>query len=337
VHSQPAFTTHQALPGKRIIMSHTTASTFVRKLVLGAVLATPLFAFAGGDIAFSADQAYPEGVAWSPSQQVFFVSSIHKGVIGKVDFQGRYTAFIHDEKLVSSVGLHFDAKRNLLWVAIGDLGTSLRSNPATQGKLAAVAAYDTKTGERHAYHDLGRLVEGGHFANDIAIDKAGNVYVTDSFSPVIYRVDTKGTATVFARSDLFKGDGFNLNGMVYHPDGYLLVAKSNSGEIFRVSIDQPSDIRRVKLPQALLGADGLVFRANNRISVVQNSGADQVLDIVSNDGWQSATLQTARKSAMSFPTTAVLAGEALYVLNSRLDTLFSKDTPKVSNYLLQKY
>jgi sugar lactone lactonase YvrE len=313
-----------------------------RKLMLAALLTSPLLAsslaLAAGDIAFNADKAYPEGVAWSAAQKIFFVSSIHKGVVGKVTQDGRYTPFIQDEKIISSVGLHLDIQRNWLWVAIGDLGTSTRSSAATQGKLAALAAYDAKTGERRAYHDLSSLAEGGHFANDIAIDTAGNVYVTDSFAPVIYRIDAKGVARVFARSDLFKGEGFNLNGIAYHPDGYLLVAKSNSGEIFRISTTKPSDIQQVKLPEALKGADGLVLRDKGRLTVVQNSGpSDQVLDIVSSDGWQSAKLEPARKTAMSFPTTGVLVGKDVYVLNARLDSLFSKDAPKVSDFLLQKF
>ncbi len=322
----------------------TSVSTLVRQLALAAVVTAPMLgsglAHAAGDVSFTAEQAYPEGVAWSPAQKVFFVSSIHTGVVGKVTPEGQYTPFITDEKIISSVGLHFDTQRNLLWVAIGDVGASKRSGPATQGKLAAVAAYDATTGERRAYHDLGSLVEGGggHFANDMALDAAGNVYVTDSFAPVIYRIDTKGVASVFARSDAFKGEGFNLNGIVYHPDGYLLVGKYNSGEIFRISTTKNAgEVHRVKLSTPVTGADGLVLRGRDRISVVQNLGADQVLDMVSTDGWQSATLQTGRKSAHAFPTTGVLVGKDLYVLNAQLGTLFSKDAPKVNAYLLQKF
>ena len=330
---------------RKFTMSTFTPSKLIRSLAMAALLVSPVLgaglAQADGvsaqGITFTAEQAYPEGITWYPAQKVFFVSSVHTGTIGKVNLQGLYTPFIQDDKLVASVGLTFDAKRNLLWVAIGDLGASTRSSEATAYKLAAVAAYDATTGERRAYHDLSNLVQGSHLANDLAVDAAGNVYITDSFSPVIYRVDAKGEATVFAQSDLFKGDGFNLNGIVVHPDGYLLVNKYNSGEIFRISTSNGADIQRVKLPDAVKGADGMLLRDKHRLTVVQNAGNDQVVDLVSNDGWESATLQPAHKTAYSFPTTVAQVGKDLYVLNSRLDTLLTKDATKVSAYLLQKF
>lgn len=322
-------------------MSRSTPTALIHFLVLATAFAAPLLgaapAHAAGDVAFTAKQAYPEGIAWSPAHKAFFVSSVRHGVVGKVTPQGRYAVFIRDEKLVSSAGLQFDARRNLLWVAVGDLGNSVSSSGATQGKLAAVAAYDATTGERRAYHDLGGLVEGGHFANDIALDAQGNVYVTDSFSPVIYRLDTRGQASVLVRSQLFTGEGFNLNGIVHHADGYLLVSKHNSGELFRVGTKAPFEVRRVQLPEALKGADGLLLRTPNRLMVVQNSGADRVVELVSDDGWASAAIVSSSKSTMSFPTTATLVGTDLYVLNSRLDTLMAKDAAKVSDYLLQKH
>lgn len=311
----------------------------VRLTLLASVTGlTALHAAANTDIKFSADQIYPEGVAWSAKQNVFFVSSIRHGIVGKVSKQGKYTPFITDEKLVSSVGIVVDAKRNILWVANSDPGTSSRSTPATQGKLAAVAAYDVTSGERRAYYDLSGLVEGSHFANDLTLDTDGNVYVTDSFSPVIYRIDTAGKATVFARSDMFiGGEGFNLNGIAYHPDGFLLAGMHNSGELFRVSMKDPEQVQRVKMPEALKGADGLVLRESGRLTVVQNNGADRTIDLVSSDGWKTARIQRKKKSVLSFPTTATKLGKNLYVLNARLDTLFDKDAPKVSDFLLQKY
>lgn len=312
--------------------------SIARQLFTTTVLAAALSstAFAAGDVRFSADQAYPEGVAWSAAHKSFFVSSVHHGAIGKVALDGRYTPFTQDDKLVSSVGLQFDAKRNIVWAAVGDLGNSLRSSPATQGKLAALAAFDASTGERRAYHDLGHLVDGAHFGNDLALDAQGQVYVTDSFSPVIYRLDTEGKASVFVRSELFTGEGFNLNGIVWHADGYLLVNKHNSGELFRINTQGTPEVRKVALPEALKGADGLLLLAPNRLALVQNAGADRVVELVSSDGWRSATIVATHPSTHSFPTTAARVGTGYYVLNSRLDTLMTQGAPRVSDYLLQK-
>ncbi len=294
---------------------------------------------ASADVRFTAEQVYPEGIAWSAAHKSFFVSSVHQGVIGKVSQDGRYTPFVRDDRLVSSVGLLFDARRNLVWAAVGDLGNSVRSTPATQGKLAAVAAFDATTGERKAYHDLGGLggmAGGSHFANDLALDTQGQLYVTDSFAPVIYRVDTQGNASVLVRSELFTGDGFNLNGIVWHADGYLLVNKHNSGELFRINTRGTPEVHRVALPEALKGADGMLLLAPNRLALVQNSGADRVVELVSSDGWRSATIAATHKSQQSFPTSAARVGNGYYVLNSRLDSLLTKDAPRVSEYLLQR-
>ena len=91
----------------------------------------------------------------------------------------------------------------------------------TRGKLAAVATYDATTGAPRAYYDLSSLDPGAHLANDLVLDARGNAYVTDSFAPVIYRIDTKGHASIFARDARFKtGEGFNLNGIAMHRGGY---------------------------------------------------------------------------------------------------------------------
>lgn len=309
---------------------------------LGWMAVAPLalaaqLALAAGDINFSADTVYPEGVAYSAQQSAFIVSSVRHGTIGKVSVDGRYTPFIQDKALISSVGLFLDAKRNTLWVANGDVGGSVHSSAATQGKLAAVAAYDATTGAPKGYYDLSNLVSGGHFANDITVDGKGNVYVTDSFSPVIYRIDTAGKASVFVQDDRFTGEGFNLNGIVYHPDGFLLVNKHNTGEIFRISVNNPKQITAVKVPEAFKGADGMVLREPGRVSLIQNGEANRAVELVSSDGWKSATVKSSRKSAYPFPTAATVVGNDVYILNARLDSLLTPNAPKVSDFVLQKY
>ncbi|MER9298110.1 hypothetical protein NKI38_16665 [Mesorhizobium sp. M0621] len=289
-------------------------------------------------ISFTSDQSYPESITWSAKQDTFMVGSVRHGLVAKVDEAGKYTVFVHDAKLISTAGLLVDDKRNTLWVTNSDPGVGDRTNAATQGKLAGVATYDATTGQSRAYYDLSSLSGGTHFANDIALDADGNAYVTDSFAPIVYRIDTAGKATIFAQDPRFKDDdGFNLNGIAWHKDGYLLVGKYNTGELFRVSIADPGKIELVKLPEPLTGADGIQLIDDQHLVVVQNLGVDRTVELVSTDGWASAAIVRQERSIMSMPTAAAILGDDIYVLNSRLDTLFDPAADKVGDYLLQKF
>lgn len=290
-----------------------------------------------GNITFVAQESYPEGIAYVSKDATFLVSSLRTGVIGRVTKEGKYQPFIKDDKLISSLGLLLDEKHNALWVAICDLGLSTRSKDATKTKLAAVAVYDATTGARKAYYDLSNLAEGAHLANDLTMDANGNVYVTDSFAPVIYKIDTKGKSSIFAKSDLFKGEGVNLNGIIYHPDGYLLAVKYNSGELFRISVKNPKDITKIQLSETLKGGDGLVLMSKEKLVVVQNQGVDSVNELVSTDGWRSAQVKSKKKSVQSFPTTGVKVGQSVFALNGRLDSLLDPKAPKVSDFTIQEY
>ena len=314
----------------------------IRHNLLASVAAAAILALAAPafaqDIAFSSDKSYPESVTYSAKQDVFLLGSVTQGLVAKVDEAGAYTSFIADDRLVSTVGLLVDDKSNTLWVTNSDPGAGARTQAATQGKLAAIATYDATTGAPKAYYDLGGLSEGAHFANDIALDDAGNVYVTDSFAPVIYKIDTEGKASIFAQSPLFvAGEGFNLNGIAWHQDGYLLVGKYNSGDLYRISTNDPSDIQPVKLAEALVGADGFHLVDGEHLLVAQNLAANRTVELTSTDGWQSATITKDVASELSMPTAAVTVGDDIYVLNSRLDTLFDPDAAKVGDYLLQKF
>lgn len=312
---------------------------FAFSLLASSAFAGETASLAGkSDLRFTADKNYAESVSWSAKQHRFFVGSVTHGTIGTVTPEGEYMPFITDETLVSTVGILVDDVHNTLWAANSDPGAGTRTTPATQGKLAGVAKYDATTGKRLAYYDLAALSEGPHFANDVALDGEGNAYVTDSFAPVIYKIDTAGKATVFAHSPLFKdADGFNLNGIAYHDGGYLLVGKYNSGELFKVSISDPTDVQKVALSEPIKAADGFNLFDGDRLVVAVNFGADKIVELKSADDWKTATIARQVKSAASMPTAPTRVGDDVWVLNSRLDTLFDPNADKVSDAVLQKF
>ncbi len=301
------------------------------------LLAVLLFSISSNaqNINFNSNELYPEGIAYSKNQNVFFVSSLHYGKIGKVTPKGVYTEFITDKDLVSTIGIHANEKANLLYVCVSDPGVSVKTNAATQMKLAKVNAYDLTTGKRKFSADLGALnPNGGNFANDVDFDKQGNAYVTNSFSPIVYKITPAGNASIFTTSDLFKGEGFNLNGIVVYNNEYLIVAQSSLGNLFKISLKNPNEITKINV-DSILGADGIFLNGANELIVISNSN-QQVFRLNSTDGFVNAKIIKTAPSEMTFPTTGLVVNKKYYVLNAKLDEIFNPKSIKTSNFLIQE-
>jgi len=302
----------------------TTTTTMTRIAILTCMtlgLSAPLYA--AGGIQFKAPTAYPEGLAHNDKTGEFYVSSMRHGTIGAVKPDGKYREFAKDAGLISSVGMHADPERNRLLVCVSDPGVSLKTSTKTQKKVARLVAFDMKSGKKLKSVDLNlQAPDGQHFCNDIAVDGAGNVYATDSFSPIIYKVDPAFKASVFVKSDSFKGEGFNLNGIVFHKDGYLLVDKSSDGSIWKIDVKDPKQMSEVALSAKLPNADGLVLMDDGALVVIQNND-HKVSRMKSADGWKTAKIEKSVDTSPDFPTTGVVADGKLYVMVSRLNELFA--------------
>jgi DNA-binding beta-propeller fold protein YncE len=308
----------------------------MKKTVLTSFLLSAFACMAiGQDIAFNEKELYPEGVAYNKKQKMFYVSSVHQGKIGKMDLQGNYSTFVDDAELISSIGIISDEKRKLLYVCVSDPGASVKSKSETQGKFAKLIAYDTNTGQKRFSADLGALnTYGGNFVNDVTLDDKGNIYVTNSFSPIIYKITQSGEASIFATHEDWKGEGFNLNGIVFHPSGYLIVAQSNSGNLYKVSTDNPKKIHTIKIAP-LIGADGLILN-NQKELVVMSNAKNEIYQLTTDNNWESAALKKTIHSKMTFPTTGVQVQGKNYILNAKLDELFNPKAEKTSDFLLQE-
>lgn len=269
---------------------------------------------------------YPEGIEYNPNTDKFIVGSFREGAVYEVNLDGTYRNIIHDDRLNSVLAVRIDIKRNKLFVVNSDIGASIRSSSRGLKKLASLGIYDLTSGEAIHFIDLGKLLpDEKHLANGIALDAEGNAYITDSFSPVIYKVDIKGNASIFLKSDRFLGDGINLNGIVFHPDGYLIVVKKGEGILFKVPINNPENFSQVVLPFELIGGDGLILANNKEILVIANRASGKITETVfalnSEDNWKTAKVSSKYKFANVYPTTGVIRKDKIYVLHSNLQTL----------------
>ena len=298
-------------------------------------LFTFIFTANAQNIAFNSNELYPEGIAYSAKQDVFFVSSLHYGKIGKVTRKGVYTEFITDNELISTIGIHANEKANLLYVCVSDPGVSTKTDAKTQMKLGKLIAYDLTTGKRKFVADLGALNSaGGNFANDVDFDAQGNTYVTNSASAIVYKISAKGVPSIFATSENWKKEGFNLNGIVVHPNGYLIVAQSNTGELYKISIKNPKEITKINT-DLILGADGIFLKGKNELVVISNS-KKEVYQLNSTDNFVTSKVIKTVPTEMNFPTTGIFVSGKYYVLNAKLDEIFNPNAVKTSNFLIQE-
>lgn len=288
-------------------------------------------------IEFTAPEAYPEGIAYDSTSNTYFVSSARLGSIGKVTPAGAYTALISDPAFKSSYGLkvHPDGKR--LFACIGDANYSKFTSPETRKKLARLVGIDKMTGRKTDDIDLSALVPGKHFPNDLTFDSRQNAYITDSFANVIYKVTPDGKASVFADSPLFKTEGIGLNGIVYHPGGYLLSVSSGTGAIYKIDLADPRKVSKVATGQFFLNGDGLLLDGDRKLLVVQNGGSDKIYELTSDDNWSSAKLSASTLAAdrFTYPSTVTKAGDKFWVMNARFSELTDSTSVPSRKFAIQ--
>ena len=266
---------------------------------------------------------FPEGIAYNPNTEQFLLSSLTQGSIYAADEDGSVSPFIQDDRLVSSLGIAIDEKRNRILVANSDVGVSSGSSPETTNQIAGLGIFDLSTGESIDYIDLGNLrPEQPHFANDLDVDNKGNIYVTDSLSPIIYKVDPQGNSSIFLEIEQFAGEGFNLNGIVVHPDGFLIVADFNDGLLYKVPLDNPENFTQIQTDQNLINADGLLLGDKDELVVVTNNSngesSNSVFNLQSHDNWNSAQVVDELNLGDNTPTTATIRDGDIFVPDANL-------------------
>ncbi len=284
---------------------------------------------------------YPEGIEYNPKTGKFLLCSFREGVVYEVSSDGTYRRLIEDERLITGMGIRVDVARNRLLVVTADVDISVRRSAKGPNTFAALGIYDLSTGKPTHFINLGSLRPEGekHIGNDLAVDRDGNAYITDSLAPVIYKVDIRGNASVFLESKAdFSGEGINLNGIVYHPQGYLIVAKKNDGSLFKVPVNNPEKFTKIRSSRSFVGADGLSLVNENNLIVVANRASgilsDTAYAIKSVDQWESGeAFGEYQFRNDDYPTTSVVKDGKIYVVSGRIDKLLTAaDAEKSSGY-----
>ncbi|WP_032389533.1 SMP-30/gluconolactonase/LRE family protein [Rhodococcoides fascians] len=197
------------------------------------------------------------------------------------------------------------------------------------GATGKVWVYDRGTGGLAATFANG-LGADATFLNDVAIADNGDAYVTDSRSPVLYRIPFEqmmagvqdGPLETFASFDgtpFVYGEGFNANGIVENDnESALIVVQSSTGNLYR--IDKTSkEVTQVDLGGAtLMNGDGMEMDDDTLYVVRNRDGLISKVDL-DDDGRTGAVTGEITDASFAYPTTVAAVDDRLLVVNSQFD------------------
>jgi sugar lactone lactonase YvrE len=244
-----------------------------------------------------------------------------EGTVFVIERDGRVTPLIADAELVSSIGIEVDEPRDRLLVANSDRRVLTGENRG-QAKLAA---YSLTSGERLAMIDLAAVSgatkeSDAFFANDLAVDGDGNVYVTDMRQNAVYKVTADYEPAVLHRFGTLP-EGAGLNGIVYADGGYLLVFADEY--IYKIPVDEPAATTQVTVAEPVPGQDGAAWLPDGRLVVVSNSTREPCAVILASDDEWATAQRVASARLAGQATTVAVVGDDIYVVHPH----FSDDDP----------
>lgn len=282
-----------------------------------AILASAVFP----DVISLPDGFWPEGITFGRGS-AFYVGSLATGAIYRGDARtGTGSLLVPAEPGVEKVGMKYDARTDRLYVAGGFTGQAF--------------AYDATSGDLLASWQLAPA--GTALINDVTI-VGDDVWLTDSFNPVLYRLPlgsrgalpaSDGFETVPLTGDFEFVEDFiigNANGIAATEDGKrLIVVNSETGALYVVD-PRTGVATAIDLGGTVLFGDGILLTGRTLHVVLGYIDAVAVVEL-SADFTRGTVVHTLTHPALDFPSTIARFGAALYAVNARFNV---EPTPTVA-------
>jgi sugar lactone lactonase YvrE len=261
---------------------------------------------------------WPEGVDYDPRSRRYYVASVRHRTIAEV-VNGRVTRELWPRAtpgIGAVLGVRVDTLRRVLWATLAGVPQMEGFTPA-DSTIAALVRVRIADGTIERRWDLPPSPRG-HALGDVMLGPAGDVFVTDSNDPVLYRLRPGADTLESIRHPLFR----SLQGMAAPPNENVLYVADYSHGLLRVDLPTRAVTRLDDAPASTsLGCDGMVW-ADGAIIAVQNGVAPARIMrfVLDRTGTRIARAELLDRNTpvADEPTIATIAGgEIVYVANSQ--------------------
>ena len=256
----------------------------------------------------------PEGIAHDPVDDVFYLSSIHRRKVVRVDRSGNARDFVPEAQdgMLSSLGMKVDAQRRLLWVI--STGTpEMRNATPEDEKRSILAAYDLRDGKL-----VQKIEATPALLNDLVVLSNGSLFATDMGRQKVVRLGPGATTL----EDWAEGFSYPNGIAISADESTLYVADFRGVTRFTIADKTRTPIESSSL---LNGIDGLNFVDGNLIAIQNSIGNPRVIRIDPATG--NVDVLEAKNALFEIPLTGAVAhGEYWFIANPGLRSFHDDHT-----------
>jgi sugar lactone lactonase YvrE len=267
---------------------------------------------------------YPESVATGPDGS-FYVGSWRQGAVVRLRPGAQRAQTLVQpgaNGLANGQGVLVDAKRDALWVCSGNVGfTTVPTTPS------ALKRYSLATGASQASYPM----PDDGYCNDLAQDRDGNLYVTDSSHPRVLRLAAGAQALAVWKEDaLLAGTGSyrGLNGIAIDGNREVYVSVvSAASHLLRITLGADGSagpVTQVEAPRELKNVDAIRTWKPGRLVLFESNafgsgpyGGQITVARIEGDRLALRTVV----AGLNDPSSGVVVGRRVYFIESKYPLL----------------
>ena len=267
---------------------------------------------------FADSTLWPEGMDFDPRTRRYYVASVRNRTIVEVTATGSTREILpRGAKGVAAIlGVRVDTARGVLWATT----SSVRASGDDGAPVAALLRVRIADGAIERRWDLAPTTDGAaHTLGDLAVGPRGDVYVTDSTDPVLYRLRSGADTLERITSPLF----YSLQGVAPSADGRALYLADYSHGLLRVDLTTGRVARVADAPHTTtVGCDGIALDRGAIVAVQNGVAPPRIVRFELDSAGTRVTRADVldRATLADEPTIGAVVGrEFVYVANSQWD------------------
>ena len=262
---------------------------------------------------------YPEGMDVDPRTGFMYVASVRHRTIAELTHRGDYIRELLPRGgvgLGALLAVRVDPQRGVLWATTSGIPQMAGFQPADSNihRLLRIRLPD---GEIDGRWDIA-VATSGNTLGDVAVGPLGDVFVSDSRDPVLYRLPADGGGLQPYRHPLFR----SLQGVVAAPGARVAFVADYSHGLLKVDLMSGDVIRLGDAPGSTsLGCDGISWHDGALIAVQNGVVPPRIMRFELDSAWTRivrADVLDRNVPVADEPTIgAVVGDDFVYVANSQ--------------------